>query len=82
MVLAYVYRGEAPGWLASHFRFQIRTFWIGLLYMAICIALMPVVIGVVLLPLVLLWLIVRCAKGMNRLSAGDPHPDPTSWMFG
>ena len=44
VVLAYVYRGDGSGWLDSHYRFQIRTFWIGLLYTAICIVLMFVVV--------------------------------------
>ena len=82
VVLAYVYRGDGPGWLESHYRFQIRTFWIGLLYTAICVLLMFVVIGYFLALLALLWLIVRCAKGMKHLSRGEPHPDPTSWLFG
>jgi uncharacterized membrane protein len=32
LVLAYVSRESAPDWLRSHYTFQIRTFWIGLLY--------------------------------------------------
>ena len=35
VIMAYVYRGEAPDWLQSHYRFQIRTFWIGLLYVVL-----------------------------------------------
>ena len=82
VVLAYIYRGDAPAWLESHFRFQIRTFWIGLLYTAICIVLLFVVVGYFLALLVFLWLIVRCAKGLRYLSRGEPHPDPTTWLFG
>ena len=82
VVLAYVYRGDGPGWLQSHYRFQIRTFWIGILYSVISIVLMFVFVGYVLALLVVLWLIVRCAKGMKHLSRGQPHPDPASWLFG
>ena len=82
VIIAYVYQGDGPRWLDSHFRFQIRTFWIGLLYTVICIVLMFVVVGYFLALLALLWFIVRCAKGMKHLSRGEPHPDPTSWLFG
>ncbi|MXZ09042.1 MAG: hypothetical protein F4Y79_06295, partial [Gemmatimonadetes bacterium] len=27
VIMAYVNRSDAPEWLASHYRFQIRTFW-------------------------------------------------------
>ena len=29
LIIAYVNRDDAPGWLQTHYRFQIRTFWIG-----------------------------------------------------
>ncbi len=82
VVLAYVYRSDAPAWLESHFRFQIRTFWIGLLYTGICVVLLFVVVGYFLALLALIWLIVRCAKGLKHLLRDEPHPDPTSWLFG
>lgn len=82
VVMAYVFHGDGPGWLQSHYRFQIRTFWIGILYSVISIVLMFVMVGYVLALLVVLWLVIRCAKGMKHLSRGQPHPDPTSWLFG
>ena len=37
VILNYVKRSEARGtWLESHFRWQIRTFWFGLLWVALC----------------------------------------------
>ena len=39
VILNYVKRGEARGtWLESHFRWQIRTFWFGLLWVSLCLA--------------------------------------------
>src|SRR5690554_7491444 len=35
VVIAYVYRGKGPAWLDEHYRYQIRTFWIGLLYASV-----------------------------------------------
>jgi uncharacterized membrane protein len=31
-ILAYVSRKDAPEWLASHYEFQIRTFWLALMF--------------------------------------------------
>ena len=39
VILNYVKRSEVRGtWLESHFRWQIRTFWFGLLWVALCLA--------------------------------------------
>lgn len=32
VVIAHLKRDEAPPWLRTHFTFQIRTFWISLLW--------------------------------------------------
>src|SRR5438045_9535933 len=38
VILNYAKRSEARGtWLESHFRWQIRTFWYGLLWVALCL---------------------------------------------
>ena len=39
VILNYVKRSEVRGtWLQSHFRWQIRTFWFGLLWVVLCAA--------------------------------------------
>ena len=39
VILNYLKRGDARGtWLESHFRWQIRTFWFGLLWVLLCAA--------------------------------------------
>lgn len=81
LVMAYVNRGEAPDWLASHYQFQIRTFWIGLLYLVVGALLATILIGYLILLFWVVWLIVRCAQGMKYLDARQPHPNPTGWMF-
>ena len=35
MIMAYVNKDDSTDWLQSHYRFQIRTFWIGTLYVVI-----------------------------------------------
>ncbi len=81
LVLAYVARDTAPDWLKSHYTFQIRTFWIGLLYFSAAAVLCVLLIGFVLLPVVVIWFIVRCALGLARLLRREPYPTPASWTF-
>ncbi|MEO7189595.1 MAG: hypothetical protein ABI051_00915 [Vicinamibacterales bacterium] len=76
VILNYIKRGEARGtWLESHFRWQIRTFWFGLLWVALCGLFLVMTLGigiiVVWLPLgaVTIWFIYRIARGWTRLSA-------------
>ncbi len=70
VILNYVKRSEARGtWLDSHFRWQIRTFWFGLLWVSLCMLFVVLTLGVGMLiawvPLgaVGLWFIYRIARG-------------------
>ena len=74
VILNYVYRSEVRGTrLESHFRWQIRTFWFGFLWVALCGVFIFLTFGlgifVVGLPLVILgiWFIYRIARGWLRL---------------
>jgi uncharacterized membrane protein len=78
VILNYVKRGEARGtWLASHFTWQIRTFWYGMLWAALCVLCLLLTLGlailVIWLPLVILtaWFIYRIVRGWMRLSSGQ-----------
>jgi len=81
LVVAYVYQGEAPEALRTHYRFQIRTFWIGLLYAAVSLVLTPIFVGFLGFVFVAVWLIVRCVKGFQRLSRKEPVADPATWLW-
>lgn len=81
LVMAYVNRTDSPEWVQTHFRFQIRTFWIGLLYMVVSLVLAIVVVGFVTWALTVIWLIVRCIKGMQALARGEAYPAPASWLW-
>jgi uncharacterized membrane protein len=79
VILNYVKRSDARGsWLESHFRWQIRTFWFGLLWVALCVLLVVLTLGigliVVWLPLavVTIWFIYRIVRGWLRLGARQP----------
>ena len=79
VILNYVKRSEVRGtWLESHFRWQIRTFWFGLLWVTLCGLFIVGTLGlgliVVWLPLSLvgLWFIYRIARGWLRLKDHRP----------
>ena len=74
VILNYVKRSEARGtWLESHFRWQIRTFWLGLLWVTLCLLFVVATLGIGILiawlplGLVGLWFIYRVARGWLRL---------------
>jgi len=81
LIMAYVNREDAPGWLKSHYQFQIRTFWIGALYLMIGVLLSQVIIGLFILLFWLLWLVVRCTRGMKYLDRKEAYPYPKGWML-
>ena len=74
VVLNYAKRSDVRGtWLESHFRWQIRTFWYGLLWVSLCLFFVFVTFGIGIivawLPLVIvsLWFIYRIARGWLAL---------------
>ena len=76
VILNYVKRGETTGtWLESHFRWQIRTFWYGVLWVGLCGVVVVLTLGlgllVVWLPLALVavWFVYRIVRGWTRLGA-------------
>ena len=79
VILNYVYSSEARGtWLQSHFRWQIRTFWFGVLWVALCTLFVLLTLGlglfVVALPITALgvWFIYRIARGWIALNNHQP----------
>jgi len=79
VILNYVKRSEVRGtWLESHFRWQIRTFWFGLLWVTLCGLFVVATLGIGLLiawlPLTLvgLWFIYRIVRGWLRLMDHRP----------
>lgn len=77
VIINYVKRGDVRGtWLESHFLWQIRTFWYGFLWAALCGIFVFVTLGiglfVVWIPLgiVTVWFIYRVARGWLALTGG------------
>ena len=82
VIIAHVQVGNADELLRTHYRFQIRTFWIGLLYLVVGTILTFVVIGIAVLFWWFVWSLVRNVKGVLALNENRPIANPTSWMFG
>jgi uncharacterized membrane protein len=81
LVLAYINRGKAGGWIESHYTYLIRTFWIALLYGFVSVILMLVLVGVLLAFATAVWVIVRCVIGLQTIGRGEPIKNPTSWWI-
>jgi uncharacterized membrane protein len=82
VIIAHVQIGEADPLLRSHYQFQIRTFWVGVLYVAIGVVLSFIIIGIAVLFWWFIWSLVRNVKGVLALNEGRPIANPRSWMFG
>jgi uncharacterized membrane protein len=73
VIINYVKREDARGTLyESHFTWQIRSFWWGLLWLAVGVALAVVMIGVLVLFVAYIWMIYRVVKGWLRLTDQKP----------
>jgi uncharacterized membrane protein len=79
VILNYVKRSEAAGtWLDSHFRWQIRTFWFGALWVCLCFLFVVLTFGIGLviawLPLGIVgfWFIYRVVRGWLALQGRRP----------
>ncbi len=79
VILNYIKRGQARGtWLESHFRWQIRTFWFGLLWISLCGVFIIATFGIgllfVWLPITLvgLWFVYRIVRGWVTLADSRP----------
>ena len=79
VIMNYIKRSDMRGtWLESHCRWQLRTFWFGLLWVSLCTLFVVLTLGIGMfiawLPLgiVGLWFIYRVARGWLALRDGKP----------
>jgi len=79
VILNYFKRNDVSGtWLESHFRWQIRTFWFGFLWIALCVLFVVGTLGIGILiawlpiAIVTIWFIYRIARGWLALRANRP----------
>jgi uncharacterized membrane protein len=95
LIMAYGLRGTAGPANASHYTYQIRTFWTALIAGLVCCAVVGVgaVLSIILIGipilwaggvaffLVWLWAMIRSVVGLIRLSQGAPIMAPYGWAF-
>lgn len=68
VIVNYVKQGDVRGtWLESHFRWQIRTFWFGLLWFVVGMLTAMIFIGYLILVANTIWIIYRIVRGWLRL---------------
>lgn len=75
IVLNYIKREEVQGtWLESHFSWQIRTFWWGLVWLVVGAITWIILIGWAVWGVACIWFIYRIAKGWLNLNDNKPMP--------
>ncbi|SRR5690242_18486142 len=82
IIIAHVKADDPDPVLRSHFQFQIRTFWIGLLYVVIGTPLCMVLVGIPILIWWFVWSLIRIIKGFVLILDEKPIANPKSWLFG
>lgn len=75
LIIAYIKKDEAKNtWVASHFRWQIRTFWWYLAWAVLGVLTFGLGIGVFIFIMNGLWFICRIIKGYLALTqSGDMY---------
>jgi len=83
IIVAYVKRGEAAGtWLASHYRWLIRTFWFSLLWgmigvialVLLAIVLVGLLVGPAIWIATAIWVLYRLIRGYLLFKDSKPVP--------
>jgi len=82
VIIAHMQIGRSDPVSDTHFQFQIRTFWIGLLYVVVGAITAVVVVGLLILLWWFIWTLIRCIKGLLAVNAREPIANPKSWLFG
>jgi uncharacterized membrane protein len=94
MCIALFRLGRGAAWLDTHLRFQIRTFWLGVLAALVALLLWHIAgrmsfpplyawaFGYLFFTLGIAWMMARCAVGIHRLTSNRAIDAPDSWLFG
>jgi uncharacterized membrane protein len=85
LVLAYVWKGAPEAaWEESHFRFHIRSFWIGIAWGLLFIIPTILTLGLaawILYPLLVLWLVIRSLVALARAQRREPIANVETWLW-
>lgn len=72
VIINYIKLDDVRGtWVEPHFRWQIRTFWIGLLWTVIGVMTTMLIVGWFILLGIAIWVIYRIVKGALALNDGQ-----------
>ena len=94
VLIAHLRLGRGAAWLDTHLRFQIRTFWLGILAAMFALLLWQAAgrmgvsplyawsFGYLFFTVGIVWLMARCAVGIHRLTSNQAIDVPKSWLFG
>lgn len=84
-VLTYVWRGERhPAWEDSHYRYHIRTLWMGVALSIAAVVVTVFTLGIgafIVWPALAIWFAVRCVKALLAAQKAQPIPNPETWLF-
>ena len=73
IIMNYVKKDDVLGsFLETHFRWQIRSFWYGLLWLVLGAVTLFIGIGFIVMGVTYIWLIYRIVKGWLRLNDNRP----------
>lgn len=79
---AHQARSQRPqAWLMSHYTYQVRTFWIGLGAHLVAYATLVAGIGLLLLPLIAIWVVARSVHGLTMVARHEPIFDPHAYFI-
>lgn len=95
LIVAYANRANAGPRMASHYTFQIRTFWLAIAWVLIGAAMVaigiPFSLILVGIPVVLLggficgavgvWFAIRSILGLVYAARGEAYPRPLNWLI-
>ena len=85
LVMAHVWKDDVPGsWETSHFRFHIRTFWVGLVLGIL--AVVPTILtlglaGFLIYPLLIVWVAIRTVRAMLTAQNREPVANVETWLW-
>ena len=81
VIINYVTRSNVRGtWLDTHWRWQLRTFWLAAAWGLVALVLVFPIIGIpfawLLIAVLGLWLLYRVIRGWSALVSRNPMPVP------
>lgn len=81
VIIAHIKVSDASPSMRTHFQYQMRTFWFGVLMLVVGSITTLILIGYLVFLLWLVWTLVRCVKGLIRVSEGRAIDQPTTLLW-